>query len=71
MTEVLHLSAAELVYSPSPISFIEQLYEPCEPCKLISRQTSTMIYLSKTKHFESKKVRLNTDDSTVFTDSRF
>ena len=56
MSEVSHLIAVELVYNPTPNSLIEQLYEPCEPCKLISRQTSTMIYLSKTKQQDCKKV---------------
>jgi len=55
MSEVLQVSPVELTYQPSELSFINSLYEPCEPSKLISRQQSTMIYLSKTKHLEHNK----------------
>ena len=43
------LEPVSLVYRPTDLAIIEQIYLPVEKSDLISKQTTTMIYLVKTR----------------------
>ena len=47
-SEAMKLDKVDDAYKPTELSAIDQLYEPVEPCDLLSKQQTTMIYLAKT-----------------------
>ena len=62
---LVKLEQVDHTYQPTEQSVIDQLYEPVEPCDLISKQQTTMIYLTKSKTNHTVSAR-QISDSTNF-----